>query len=70
MIRPVPAPNLADQRLQPHAALTDYYAGQDQHRQFVQRIFDSTAVDYDRIERILALGTARGIAGKPWAVRA
>jgi demethylmenaquinone methyltransferase / 2-methoxy-6-polyprenyl-1,4-benzoquinol methylase len=46
--------------LRPHAPLTEYYESQDKHREFVQQIFDSTAVDYDRIERILALGTG------PW----
>jgi demethylmenaquinone methyltransferase/2-methoxy-6-polyprenyl-1,4-benzoquinol methylase len=46
--------------LRPHAPLTDYYEGQDKHREFVQQIFDSTAVDYDRIEGILAFGTG------PW----
>ena len=46
--------------MRPHAPLTEYYAGQDQHREFVQQIFDSTAVDYDRIESILAFGSG------PW----
>ncbi|MEK8031516.1 class I SAM-dependent methyltransferase [Ideonella sp. DXS29W] len=46
--------------LRPHAPLTEYYSQADQHREFVQNIFDSTAIDYDRIERILALGSG------PW----
>lgn len=46
--------------LRPHAPLTEYYENQDKHRAFVQQIFDSTAVDYDRIESILAFGTG------PW----
>ena len=46
--------------LRPHAPLTEYYEGNDKHREFVQQIFDSTAVDYDRIEKILAFGTG------PW----
>lgn len=46
--------------LAPHAPLSDYYGNEDEHRQFLQHIFDDTAADYDRIERILALGSG------PW----
>jgi demethylmenaquinone methyltransferase/2-methoxy-6-polyprenyl-1,4-benzoquinol methylase len=46
--------------LRPHGTLTKYYENKDQHRAFVQQIFDGTAVDYDRIEAILALGSG------PW----
>lgn len=46
--------------LAPHAPLTDYYGDEGEHRQFLQRIFDDTAADYERIERILALGSG------PW----
>lgn len=56
-ISPTPA---NDGTLRPHAPLTEYYESQDKHREFVQKIFDSTAVDYNRIESILALGTG------PW----
>jgi demethylmenaquinone methyltransferase/2-methoxy-6-polyprenyl-1,4-benzoquinol methylase len=41
----------------PHRPLTDYYESEDQRRQYVRRIFDETALDYDLIERILALGS-------------
>lgn len=44
----------------PHAPLTDYYADESERAGFVRRMFDSTAVDYDRMERILGLGTG------PW----
>jgi demethylmenaquinone methyltransferase/2-methoxy-6-polyprenyl-1,4-benzoquinol methylase len=43
--------------LSPHAPLTEYYGDEAEHQQFLRRIFDDTAPDYDRIERILALGT-------------
>ncbi len=43
--------------LPPHAPLPDYYANEDEHRAFVRRIFDDTAPDYERIERMLAFGT-------------
>ncbi|MBA3598519.1 MAG: class I SAM-dependent methyltransferase [Methylibium sp.] len=51
-ISPPLAPPLA-----PHAPLTDYYGDEQEHQQFLQRIFDDTAPDYERIERILALGS-------------
>lgn len=41
----------------PHQPLTDYYAGEDARRAWVGDIFDKTAVDYDKIETILGLGT-------------
>ncbi len=37
-----------------------YYADEVEHRSFLRRIFDDTAVDYDRIESVLALGSG------PW----
>jgi demethylmenaquinone methyltransferase/2-methoxy-6-polyprenyl-1,4-benzoquinol methylase len=37
--------------------LPAYYRDEVEHVQFLQRIFDETAPDYDRIERVLALGT-------------
>jgi demethylmenaquinone methyltransferase/2-methoxy-6-polyprenyl-1,4-benzoquinol methylase len=46
--------------LPPHAPLTDYYKDEDERHRFLRRIFDDTAPDYDRIERVLALGSG------PW----
>jgi len=46
--------------LPPHAPLPDYYSNENEHRQYLQRIFDQTAPDYERIERVLALGSG------PW----
>ena len=43
--------------LPPHAPLPRYYGSEDEHRAFVRRIFDDTAPDYERIERVLALGS-------------
>lgn len=42
--------------LAPHPPLTAYYADETQRAPWVRRVFDRTAVDYDRIERIMALG--------------
>lgn len=44
----------------PHAPLTDYYPDESARRGWVSEMFDSTAPDYNRIERILGLGTG------PW----
>lgn len=44
----------------PHLPLTDYYASEDERRGFLRSIFDRTAPDYDRIERLLAFGSG------PW----
>jgi demethylmenaquinone methyltransferase/2-methoxy-6-polyprenyl-1,4-benzoquinol methylase len=44
----------------PHPPLTAYYASEEERRGFLRQMFDSTAPDYDRIERLLALGSG------PW----
>src|SRR5438477_2557133 len=41
----------------PHRILARYYADAQGKRPFVRRIFDRTACDYDRIERIMGLGS-------------
>jgi demethylmenaquinone methyltransferase/2-methoxy-6-polyprenyl-1,4-benzoquinol methylase len=41
----------------PHPPLTAYYESETQRAEYVQRLFDETALDYDRIERILAFGS-------------
>ena len=41
----------------PHVPLTDYYQTEHDRQAYLRRIFDNTAVDYDRIEAILALGS-------------
>lgn len=58
---PTPAPPRPDHDvLRPHAPLTDYYGDEAGRQQYIGRIFDDTAPDYDRIERVLALGSG------PW----
>ena len=42
--------------LPPHRTLTDYYR-HGQKSGFLRQIFDRTAIDYDRIERLMAFGT-------------
>ncbi len=46
--------------LAPHAPLAAYYGDEAEHDRFLRRIFDDTASDYDRIERVLALGSGPG----------
>ncbi len=35
--------------LLPHTPLAGYYDGEVEHAQYLRRIFDDTAADYDRI---------------------
>ena len=51
---------LPDEVLAPHTPLPAYYGDEAEHQQYLRRIFDETAPDYDRIERVLALGSG------PW----
>lgn len=46
--------------LAPHPPLPDYYRDDVERRRYLRRIFDTTAADYDRIERLLAFGSG------PW----
>ena len=46
--------------LTPHPPLTGYYATAENRRGFVRDIFNNTAPDYDRVERVLAFGSG------PW----
>src|SRR5271165_3942233 len=41
----------------PHPPLPDYYAREADRSGWVRQLFDRTAGDYDRIERIMALGS-------------
>ena len=48
----------------PHAPLTAYYTSEQERAVFVRRMFDSTAADYDRMERILGFGTGSWYRGQ------
>ena len=41
----------------PHPPLREYYTQEAERRGWVRQIFDRTAGDYDRIERVMALGS-------------
>jgi demethylmenaquinone methyltransferase/2-methoxy-6-polyprenyl-1,4-benzoquinol methylase len=53
-------PRIEPAGLAPHAPLPQYYGNEDEHQRFLRDLFDATAVDYERVERMLALGTG------PW----
>lgn len=59
MQQPSPS-NSPTEALAPHTPLPAYYGDEAEHQQYLRRIFDDTAPDYDRIERVLALGSG------PW----
>jgi demethylmenaquinone methyltransferase / 2-methoxy-6-polyprenyl-1,4-benzoquinol methylase len=46
--------------LPPHTPLRAYYADEQAHRAYLRRVFDDTAPDYERIERLMAFGSG------PW----
>jgi len=46
--------------MRPHPTLADYYNAPEQRRGFVRDLFNNTAGDYDRIERLMAFGSG------PW----
>jgi demethylmenaquinone methyltransferase/2-methoxy-6-polyprenyl-1,4-benzoquinol methylase len=51
------SPPSASALLAPHAGLPEYFGSEAQRRAFVREIFDRTARDYDRIERLMSFGT-------------
>lgn len=44
----------------PHDPLTEYYKTEQERQAYLKKLFDDTAPDYDRIERMMALGSG------PW----
>lgn len=49
----------ATQVLRPHTPLPAYYGEEADREHYLRRIFDDTAPDYDRIEKVLAFGSGR-----------
>lgn len=50
--------------LTPHPKLSAYFADEGERQRYVRRIFDETAADYDRIERVLAFGSGAWYRGR------
>jgi demethylmenaquinone methyltransferase/2-methoxy-6-polyprenyl-1,4-benzoquinol methylase len=48
----------------PHPPLTDYYAREEDRRGWVSRVFDGSAMDYDRIERLIGFGSGSWYRGE------
>ena len=62
----MPGPDrLADAPVRaPHQPLPAYYATPEERRGFIARVFDAAARDYDRVDRLLALGTGAWYRGQ------
>ena len=60
MTSPPAAPRGSVPVLAPHAPLGAYYGNEQEHQAFLRHMFDETAPDYERIERVLAFGSG------PW----
>jgi demethylmenaquinone methyltransferase/2-methoxy-6-polyprenyl-1,4-benzoquinol methylase len=58
----VAAPEVPDYEVvhAPHPPLTGYYGRAENRPGWVQRMFDGTAADYDRIERLIGFGSGSG----------
>ncbi len=54
---PSPPPPASPLVHAPHIPLTDYYQTEQDRQAYLRKIFDDTALDYDRIEAMLAWGT-------------
>lgn len=48
----------------PHVPLTNYYPDEPSRAGFVREMFDTTAVDYDRMEKVLSFGTGKWYRGQ------
>jgi len=50
-------PSLRENPHVPHSPLRAYYSGEEDRREWVRSLFDRTAADYERMERLMALGS-------------
>lgn len=46
-----------NEKLAPHPPLTQYYSDEAGREHWLRRVFDNTAVDYDRVEWLMAFGS-------------
>lgn len=57
-MRPMSDP-VSQSSVSPHPEFVSYYRASQDKKAFLREIFDATAPDYDRVERVLALGSGR-----------
>ena len=55
-MKPLGSPDLSPVKA-PHLPLTAYYQTEQERQAYLKKIFDDTAPDYDRIERLMAFNT-------------
>lgn len=55
-MKPISSPDLSPVK-EPHLPLTEYYQSEQERQAYLKNIFDDTAPDYDRIERMMAFNT-------------
>ena len=55
-MNPLGSPDLLPVKA-PHLPLTEYYRTEEERQAYLKKIFDDTAPDYDRIERLMAFNT-------------
>lgn len=55
-MKPLGSPDLLPVKA-PHLPLTAYYRTEEERQAYLKKIFDDTAPDYDRIERLMAFNT-------------
>jgi demethylmenaquinone methyltransferase/2-methoxy-6-polyprenyl-1,4-benzoquinol methylase len=61
----MPDPTSDISTIAPHPPIRAYYDSPDGKRHFVRKVFDEAAADYDRVERMMSLGS-----GSPYRRRA
>jgi demethylmenaquinone methyltransferase / 2-methoxy-6-polyprenyl-1,4-benzoquinol methylase len=54
------SPNTEQPVRDPHPVLREYYSDATGKRRFLERLFEATAGDYDRIDKVVAFGTGPG----------
>lgn len=55
-MKPLVSPDILPVKA-PHPPLTAYYRTEEERQEYLKKIFDDTAPDYDRIERLMAFNT-------------
>ena len=59
-----PAAEFQTESIAPHPPIAGYFKAADQKREFVRRVFDGGASSYERIERLMAMGSGSRYRGE------